>query len=426
MRAMKGLGVNSDMTDLLAIPLLIVSLLLFGLTWVMSRSRDRAIVLANRMSADLRETEQRYTGIFHSAMDAIITIDEKQEIVLFNPAAEKVFLCTAAQAIGAPLSRFMPQRFRELHHLHVERFGSKGVSDRRVGNQLEIFGLRADGEEFPMEASISQLLQHGKKFYTVMLRDITTSDQARVELKRSHAELRQLTAAMETTLEEERKRIARELHDDLGQNLTVLKMELSNVRKKLKTTPALDSAREILLKDIERMDAVLTYTVHSARRISANLRPMLLDHLGLEEALDDLSKQILRSSTIHYSQHIDVDCALIEERLTMPLYRIAQEALNNIVKHAEATEVALNLCRDVAGNLTLEIRDNGKGIQPADRRKTASFGLIGMRERVYALGGELLVESQLGVGTTIRVVISGVARDAPIPQDSLVPTTATL
>ena len=246
------------------------------------------------------------------------------------------------------------------------------------------------------------------------MRDVTERYQARAELERSHAELRQLGTALETAQEEERKRIARELHDDLGQTLTVLKMDMSSLRSKLTDAPANPDMYTGVLDDIERMDGQLNHTVQSVRRISADLRPVMLDDLGLATALEALMKQVSRSSKIRCTFDLNPDRLAIDKRLATPLYRVAQEALNNIVKHAAATEVKLSLYRDAANSLILEVRDNGKGLTPEDRRKAASFGLIGMRERAYALGGELRIESQPGNGTTIRVTIPNIENEIAI------------
>ncbi|MBL0122596.1 MAG: PAS domain S-box protein [Betaproteobacteria bacterium] len=507
----------------------IISLLLFGLTWFAVRTRNSALTLAEQMSLASHENERRFTGIFYSAMDAIISVDESQNIVHFNPAAERIFRCDAVQVAGTPLSRFIPQRFRESHAQHVERFGLTGISDRQMGNKSDLIGLRFNGEEFPLEASISQTTQNGRKLFTVMLRDVSARRQAEISLRNSeqrfrglvevspeailihqdgkiifsnkaamtlfgaaesdhltgtsifrffhsdsldgvrqtiesimagapsmpimerkvvrlsgelryvevavsvfeeagkhiilemmrditdrhldraalehsHAELRQLGVALEIAQEGERKRIAQELHDDLGQTLTVLKMDMSSLKSQLMATPADATACATWLEDIDRMDGLLNHTVLSVRQISAGLRPQLLDDLGLATALEALVMQVSRSSHIHCTFDLDPERLLIDQRLATPLYRIAQEALNNIVKHAKATEVSLRLYRDVASCLILEVRDNGIGITGENRRKAASFGLIGMRERVYALNGELLIESQ-GNGTLIHVAI---------------------
>lgn len=131
----------------------------------------------------LRAAQARLAGIIGSAMDAIITVDEEQRIILFNRAAERMFHCAAAEAIAQPLERFIPERFRHAHGAHVEAFGEAGVASRAMGGAREVYGLRSDGEEFPVEASISQVEAGGRKFYTVILRDITERKRADEALK---------------------------------------------------------------------------------------------------------------------------------------------------------------------------------------------------------------------------------------------------
>ena len=131
--------------------------------------------------AELRQNEQRLAGIIDSAMDAIITVDAAHRITLFNTSAEKMFLCPSAKAIGQSLDVFIPSRFREDHHRHIDAFGSTHKTRRTMGSLGNVFGLRANGEEFPVEASISHLDSGGEKFFTVILRDIT--ERRRVEEK---------------------------------------------------------------------------------------------------------------------------------------------------------------------------------------------------------------------------------------------------
>src|SRR3989338_1438086 len=123
-------------------------------------------------------SQAQLEAIVDSAMDAIITVDAAQQIVLFNRAAEQVFRCRRDQALGAPLERFLPQRFRAAHRSHVDRFGETGVTSRRMGDVTTLWALRAGGEEFPIEAAISQAGDAGNRFYTVILRDITLRKQA--------------------------------------------------------------------------------------------------------------------------------------------------------------------------------------------------------------------------------------------------------
>jgi PAS domain S-box-containing protein len=158
-----------------------------------------------RMSAgparDLLEAGQRLSGIVHSAMDAIITIDEAQRIVLFNEAAEEIFGCPAREAIGSALDRFIPERFRAVHGRHVEEFARTGTTARRMGIKLELSGLRMNGEEFPIDASISQVAVDGKKFFTVILRDVTERRKAEELLRQAVDEHRDLTERLRGVLQ---------------------------------------------------------------------------------------------------------------------------------------------------------------------------------------------------------------------------------
>ena len=143
--------------------------------------------MTDRLHREILETKRRLEGIVDSAMDAIITIDERQKIILFNPAAERMFSVSQNEALGQPISRFIPHRFRAGHDEHIHRFRQTGVTGRRMGALGAISGLRADGEEFPMEASISQVDVDGERLATVILRDITeriANEEARLLLAR--------------------------------------------------------------------------------------------------------------------------------------------------------------------------------------------------------------------------------------------------
>jgi len=150
----------------------------------------RDITQRRQAEEQIRESSARLSGIIDSAMDAIISIDADQRIVLFNAAAEKMFGCPAAQAIGEPIDRFIPQRFRGAHRSHIDRFGETGVSRRAMGGARPIMGLRTDGSEFPIDASISQAETQGGKVFTVILRDITQRKQQEEQLRRSEENLR--------------------------------------------------------------------------------------------------------------------------------------------------------------------------------------------------------------------------------------------
>ena len=181
-------------------------------------------------------SEARLDAIVDSAMDAILTVDAAQNVVLFNRAAEQMFGVQRDEALGAPLDRFLPARFRGAHRGHIEKFGHTGITSRRMGGQTTLWALRADGSEFPIEASISQAGEPGSRHFTVILRDISLRKKNEETLLSQQQELRELSARVLEAREEEKTRIARELHDELGQLLTALKMDLAWLRERLPET----------------------------------------------------------------------------------------------------------------------------------------------------------------------------------------------
>ncbi|HET7400966.1 MAG TPA: PAS domain-containing sensor histidine kinase, partial [Usitatibacter sp.] len=330
--------------------------------------------ITERMKAEdlLARSEARLRGILDSAMDAIITMDERQHIVLFNHAAEVVFGCPRDQAIGAPLAWFIPERFRAGHGEHVRRFGSTGPTSRRMGGARVVMGLRRNGEEFPIEASISQTAEQGQRFYTVILRDVTERVRNEEALRDSREELRQFAVAANSVREQEKSRIARELHDELGQALTALKIDVGWLKERLAA-----SGGEVGLK-LANMQVLLDGTVAAARRISADLRPLMLDDLGLVAACDWLVNNFTQRTGIACELAMSGDELDLPDPYATALFRVLQESLTNVARHAEASLVEVTLERDDS-HVMLTVRDNGKGFDTGDPRKPNSFGLLGLR-----------------------------------------------
>ncbi len=216
-----------------------------------------------------------------------------------------------------------------------------------------------------------------------------------LELNRSNEQLRNLAAHLQSVREEERMKIAREIHDELGQTLSAQKMELSWFREKYGDhKPILDKAGAMLES--------LNNTIRSVRRICSELRPSILDDFGLVEAIKWQADEFQKRTGIECA--IDSEPEVIEldrERSTV-LFRIFQEALTNVLKHAKATKVTSRLTKD-SNNITLEVIDNGKGITVEQLSKSQSYGLMGMRERVYPLGGKVEILGDKSRGTTVRV-----------------------
>ena len=348
-----------------------------------------------RSHQEVREGEARLEAIVQSAMDAIVTIDRDQRIVLFNAAAEAMFGRKAEEALGGALDRFLPARFREAHHAHVERFGRTGSTSRRMGMQTQLWGLRADGSEFPIEASISHASVAGQQLMTVILRDVTERVNAERQLQRAHLDLRAAAVALQEVREAEQTRIARELHDELGQALTALKMDVDMLQS------TLPRERADLLEQVGTMRELVDFTVATTRRISADLRPLVLDDLGLGAAAEWLMQHIVQRAGLSWNLHVDPACAELEEPYASTLFRIMQESLTNITRHARAKTVTVDLAR-AGSDALLRVTDDGIGIDHASRQKPGSFGLRGIGERVLLLGGSVEIAGQPGTGTVVQ------------------------
>lgn len=342
--------------------------------------------------------KHRLEGIFETVIDGIITIDAAQKILLVNPSAAALFGYTVDALIGTSLNHLIPQRHRQAHGAHVTQFGETGETRRKMGVNFDDFyvtGLRADGTEFPIEASISNLMENGQKYFTVIFRDTTERKIAKEEIAHSHEQLSQLSGALQSIREEERKHIARELHDDLGQILAALRMDLSLLQRDAAITGKSSST-------LTSMDQLLLTSITTLRRIATDLRPRALDEGGLYFALQGLQRDFSRRHGIDCELLANEDQLILDDARSTAIYRIVQESLTNVARHAKASEVQICFTRD-AEKLQVTIADNGQGLEIQDKRKSGSLGLVGIRERVKALGGEFAIESQAQSGTKLHV-----------------------
>ena len=343
-----------------------------------------------------RENQLRLHGIVNSAMDAIISVNDRQRITLFNRAAERMFGYAAREVLDQPLDLLIPARFQAAHHGHIESFGRTGVPSRPMMAQRIVSALRKSGEEFPIDASISQSEVGGQRHFTVILRDVTARERTRLELEQAREDLRELAVASRTAREQENSRISRELHDELGQNLTSLKMDLAWLDAHC------PSGHPRFVETLGAMRSVLDSTVAATRRIAADLRPLVLDDLGLLAALEWLATETSRRHGFKLHLSVDPQCENLAEPLASQVYRITQESLNNAGRHAAANEVWVDL-RIIGDELHLSVQDDGRGLRPADLSKKSSFGLVGIRERVYTLAGAVEILGDNDKGTAVRV-----------------------
>ncbi len=274
--------------------------------------------------------------------------------------------------------------------------------------QIEADERKMDGTPIRIEGDYICLYDSQKRVlgHLGIQRDITQRKEAEEKARRSRRELRDLAARLQLVREEERTRIAREIHDELGQALTGLKIDLAWLRRRVDQSPEL----------AERMQSVVVRidgTIDSVRRIATELRPSVLDHLGLVAAVEWQAQEFERRTGIRTALEVQSAHPEIDDTRATTVFRILQETLTNVARHAQATQVGIALII-TAVDLALDIRDNGRGITPAEIADPRSLGLVGLRERAIACGGALAIRGAPETGTHVSVRIPLVGTPIPL------------
>lgn len=263
----------------------------------------------------------------------------------------------------------------------------------------EYTSLRKDGSTFQSLFYSNPILQNGKP---VGLRgvviDITDQKNAERDLKNSRDQLRNLASHLQSIREEERLIMAREIHDELGQVLTALKMDLIWMQKRL------SSYQIDQLKKVQSMSDLVDMTIMTVRRISTELRPGLIDDLGLPAAIEWYCGEFQNRTGIKCDLDLDEKEHILEQDRSISVFRIFQESLTNVARHSKATKVHARLQFD-DHTLKMEIRDNGVGITENQINSPKSLGLIGLKERVNPWGGEVIISGVHSKGTTVKVIL---------------------
>ncbi len=327
----------------------------------------------------VRESEARLRATLDAALDAVITMDHEGRVVAFNAAAEGIFGYPADSVTGREMAELIvPPSLRERHRRGLARYLETGESTL-LGRRIEITGMRADGSEFPVELTITRIPLPGRPLFTGHLRDITE----RVEMI---AELRASRARLVTAADDARRRLERDLHDGAQQRLVATAVDLRLAREDLAAGHSAEGLELLASVEAELMEATA-----ELRELARGLHPGVLARHGLEVAL----KGIVGRAPFPVALQVEPG-ARLPQPIEAAAYFVVAEALTNAARHAEATEAQVEI-RSEDQALLITINDDG----PGGADLGAGTGLIGLGDRVAALGGELEVKSPPGEGTQI-------------------------
>jgi len=288
--------------------------------------------------------------------------------------------------------------------LILARLAGKYFVLRQVGALAEASRKLAAGDlstrlgPLHIKGELGQLARDFDEMAAALETQVNKQKKTEGELRESREQLRNLTAHIEIVREEERTRIAREIHDNLGQALTALKMDVSWLEKKA------SEPTSRLVNKIQSMNALIEETIRTVQRISAELRPGILDDFGLPAAIEWQTGEFQERTGITATLHLPENFGNVPKDQSTALFRIYQEALTNVIRHANASAVEVTL-EETEGRLSLTVADNGRGISEADATHPKSFGLIGMQERVHPWGGSVRIHGIPNQGTAITVTI---------------------
>lgn len=349
-----------------------------------------------RLLQEQREAEQKYRQLFDLAQEGICVADADSVITMVNPALAAMLGYAPEAMVGRHLSSFMDEQGKRIYAKYLER-RKQGAHD-----QYDFEFVRKDGARIHAAVAAAPIMDNRGVYRGAVagVMDITERKQSEAKLVAAYRELQQLSSHMDSVREEERTRIARELHDEMGATLAALKMRVAWLASQL---PA---GSVTLAEEVRQMSGLVSDGIRTMRHVVSQLRPSTVKDMGFAAAVEDSVKNFCS----HTGAECRLDLAVDEESLSSDqaaaLFRIIQEALNNVAKHAQARHVDVSLSwQDDA--LLLVIEDDGIGFGGETSEK--SFGLIGIRERASMMGGSASIASAEGKGTRVTVIIPAVA-----------------
>jgi PAS domain S-box-containing protein len=341
---------------------------------------------------------EKLMNVYENSPDALVVLDKDCQIEYANKIAEKLSGVSLKELKGKKCYEVIHSNVSICDGCMVEKVMETKAMKSRIKHEVTAKGV----ENWLWQIWYPLLNSDGKVENIVEIaKDITDQKKSEEKLRKSHEELRNLSTHLQTVREDERTNIAREIHDELGQSLTVLKIDLSNLSKKLPQN------EKSLLEKIKKMSKCIDDSIKSIQIISENLRPRLLDDLGIIPAIEWYLKEFQAHTGIKCKvsfNNFNPDNFVLDNDRSIVIFRIFQETLTNVARHADATQISVNL-KKRHSKLTLTIKDNGKGITTEQILSTCSFGIIGMRERCNFAGGKIKINGVANIGTTVKVTI---------------------
>ena len=341
----------------------------------------------------LRESEGRYRTLFETTEEGVFIASEDGRVLALNPACRKLFGLKKTE----DLSRHSVGDYyvnQEDRKAFLQAIYPKGY----VRN-FETTYRKADGTTFTgLVTATLHKDAHGRPLFMGIIRDITQRKRTERKLQDSRRELKDLSEHLHLLLEEEKKEISRRIHDELGQQLTALKMDLYWLNRHF------PGQQPLISHKIKSMSQMVDTTIHTVQNICEELRPALLDNLGLTDALEWQVKNFRQRTGLGIDLTVSPRRVPLSQKDATLIFRLFQETLNNIFLHAQATQVKIALKKS-KNLVTLTIRDNGLGITEAQINHPRSFGILGMRERVDARGGRMKIRGLAGKGTEVAIKI---------------------
>jgi PAS domain S-box-containing protein len=346
---------------------------------------------STRMKNVLKESEEKYRYLFNNNPALIIIWDiESLAIVEVNDIAIEQYGYTRDEFLTMDVLKLRPEEDRSL----IKDFAQKMLLGAEEKKRKVWRHLKKNGELMYMDITSHRIDYNNRKAILSLAKDITEQIAAEKRLQESYEDIRRLNAYLQTVREEERTSIAREIHDELGQLLTGLKMDTSWLMKK--TSPS----ENVQLEKLGDMMALIDETVKTVRRISSDLRPGILDDLGLIAALEWQSGEFEKRTGIPCTFISDLGDAGLKRDMQIGVFRVYQEALTNVMRHAHATKVTTTV-QQTADNFILKVQDDGQGFDMQEAKSKKTLGLIGMAERALMFGGHLYIDSEKEKGTTV-------------------------